>query len=291
MPYSMTAFAHLEQSTPIGMVECRLSTLNSRYLDLHIHLADPFHTLEGSVRKLLSKRLKRGRVECSVRLMHGTESSELVINHDLVRHILSASHQIALQAEHEVTINPVHILRWPGVIQSSKPDQSSVNSVVLPVVEQTVETLVNSRQREGSALAVCLMECCDAISKITVSLRQQLPNILGRQRERFQQRLKTLLGEDAFPVNELRMEQEFAILVQKSGVAEEMDRLDTHLLEVRRLLKEDTAIGRQLEFLVQELNREANTLGAKSNTIETDLMAIDLKVLIDQLREQLQNIE
>ncbi len=294
MPCSMTAFAHLKQTTAIGVVECRLRTLNSRYLDLHLHLADALYTVEGKIRERLSARLKRGRIECHVQLEEAGEAAELVINQAVARRVLSACKQIALHAGQSTAINPMHVLRWPGVIQPPLRQQhlQSADSVVLPIVEQVVNALINARQREGEALAARLRERCDAIDSIVTALRRKLPDLIERQRDRLQQRLKVLLSAvDQHPVSELRTDQEIAILAQKADITEELDRLDTHLIEVRRLLSSNAAVGRQLEFLVQELNREANTLGAKSNAIETSHAAIELKLLIDQLREQVLNIE
>ena len=293
MPHSMTAFAQEEQNTRIGVIQCELRSLNSRYLDLQLRLADELRSLETAIRERVSARLRRGRVDCNMRLATLSDQSNLVVDQTRVTCILSACRQIAARMDRPGTVSPFDILNWPGVVQknSHRHDPQVIAEVMLPLLDRTLDSLIATRQREGAALADRLIERCDAMSGISDNLRQQLPTIMLQQRKRLTKHWAEHLAGNAQSVSESRIEQEIVILVQKSDIAEELDRLDTHLTEVRRLLDTDKAIGRRLDFLLQELNREANTLGSKSISIETSRASVELKILTDQMREQVQNLE
>ncbi len=232
--------------------------------------------------------LNRGKVECTLRYTPSeTSDAELKINLELARQLRDASEEIADLLANPAAINPLDILRWPGVLAQTETDIKAIHNAALELFRNALDELIDNRTREGMELKQLINQRLDAISAVVTQVRQRMPEILEKQRQNLIQRLK----EAQVELDANRVEQEIVLLAQKSDVDEELDRLDTHVSEVRRVLEQKDPIGRRLDFLMQELNREANTLSSKSIVAETTQCAVELKVLIEQMREQIQNIE
>ena len=287
MTRSMTAFARQEAEFEWGSLSWEIRSVNHRYLEPHLRLPDNLRELEGSLRESLRKTLSRGKVECTLRFNPEARVKQLVVNEEFTSQVVSAAETVqSLLSEHRA-IDPLELLRWPGVLQDVKLDMDLVKTAARTLFSQALDDLLEGRKREGVELALLIEQRLDAISAIVVDVRGKMPQILQAQRENLKQRLEELKVD----LDEGRLEQEMALLAQKADVDEEMDRLDTHVQEVRRVLKQKGPIGRRLDFLMQELNREANTLSSKSIVANTTQSAVELKVLIEQMREQIQNIE
>jgi len=286
MNRSMTAFARLDTQTPWGLMCWELRSVNHRYLDVSIRLPEEFRPLEMLLRERIQQRLKRGKVDGTLYFQANKSNGQWQINPDLVQQLWDKVQQINAIIGNTTPPNVLDILRWQGVLETNILDVEEVGKTVLEHFDTVLAQLIAHREREGTQLTTLIEQRCAAIANIVAQIRNELPLILQSQRERLQTRLTELVELDSE-----RLEQEIVILAQKMDVAEELERLETHLVEVRQTLKKDQAIGRRLDFLVQELHREANTLGAKSNHINTSRYAVELKVLIEQIREQTQNIE
>ena len=285
---SMTAFARQESQGEWGALQLELRTVNQRYLEISPRLAEELRPLEPKIRERLGQRLSRGKVECNLRYQPPQGSgSELALNLELVRQLAHASREIDGIIYNPAPINALEVLRWPGVIESSHIDPQQLGQETMALLERALDELAANREREGASLKQIILQRCDGADAVIQQVRRHLPAILDGQR----QRLLARLHEARKELDPERLEQEMVILAQKTDVAEEMDRLATHLTEVRRVLDTDEPVGRRLDFLMQELNREANTLGAKSIDTETTRASVELKVLIEQMREQVQNIE
>ena len=287
MTRSMTAFARQEAEFEWGSLSWEIRSVNHRYLEPHLRLPDNLRELEGSLRESLRKTLSRGKVECTLRFNPEARVKQLVVNEEFTNQVVSAAENVqSLLSEHRA-IDPLELLRWPGVLQDAKLDMDIVKAAARTLFSQSLEDLLEGRKREGVELALLIEQRLDAISAIVVEVREKMPQILQAQRDNLKERLEELKVD----LDEGRLEQEMALLAQKADVDEEMDRLATHVQEVRRVLKQKGPIGRRLDFLMQELNREANTLSSKSIVANTTQSAVELKVLIEQMREQIQNIE
>lgn len=286
---SMTAFSRQAGQYDWGSLVWEIRSVNHRYLEPSFKLPDHLRVLEAGLREKLRKQLSRGKVECALRIQqHGSAgSSELQINQDLARELIAASDTIKGIMDKPAAIDPLQILQWPGVISESSADPELIQQQAMETFQTGLEQLIESREREGAELKCFIEQRLDAIDTITEAVRVQLPQILAAQRQKLQGRLQELKAE----LNEDRLEQEMVILAQKADVDEELDRLKTHVGEVRRVLDKGQACGRRLDFLMQELNREANTLSSKSIVSDTTQASVELKVLIEQMREQIQNIE
>ncbi len=286
---SMTAFARQTSQQEWGSFVWEIRSVNHRYLEPTFKLSENVRHLENDFRNILRKNLSRGKVECSVRVQLGgsEKSNELSLNNELIAQIINATEQIQNRLEDPAKLNPLEILKWPGVISESEINTEMMSPQILELFQSTLMQLIESREREGSALRDFIKQRLDTIATITLDVRTQLPLILKTQRVKLSERLEQLKTE----LDPDRLEQEMVLLAQKADVDEELDRLDTHLEEVRRVLNKGGACGRRLDFLMQELNREANTLSSKSIVSETTQAAVELKVLIEQMREQIQNIE
>ncbi|MEZ5536389.1 MAG: YicC/YloC family endoribonuclease [Thiolinea sp.] len=285
---SMTAFAHCESSSPQGKLGWEIRTVNHRYLDVSIRLPEEFRAQENAFRQLIQSKLQRGKLEASLRYTAGVgENTSVVINEPLARALIIACRQIEAITDQPDPLKAVDILRWPGVTQDTPPDLESLAEQATELLEQALQDLLDTREREGKRLAEFIYQRCDQIAEITVRIRKRRPEIIRGIREKINQRIEDL---DITPDNN-RLEQELVMLAQRLDVDEELDRLMAHLDEITSVLERDEPIGRRLDFLMQELNREANTLASKSNDAETTQAAVDLKVLIEQMREQIQNIE
>jgi uncharacterized protein (TIGR00255 family) len=286
---SMTSFARQTSQQDWGSFVWEIRSVNHRYLEPSFKLSDNVRHLENDLRKLLRKNLSRGKVECSVRVQLGVAdtSNNLSIDDELLSQIIGAVKKVQNQLDEPTTLNPLDILKWPGVILEAETNTESMSPEILNLFETTLKQLIEGREREGSALRNFIEQRLTTIAQITLDVRAQLPAILQTQRVKLSDRLEQLKTE----LDPERLEQEMVLLAQKADVDEELDRLDTHINEVRRVLKKGGACGRRLDFLMQELNREANTLSSKSIVSETTQAAVELKVLIEQMREQIQNIE
>ncbi len=285
---SMTAFARRDTQADWGSLTCEIRTVNHRYLEPSLRLPDALRDLENDFREQLRTQLRRGKVDVSLRLQLSESADQgLQVNEKLAGALNEAANRINRMLDNPAHINAIDILRWPGVLTSAEQDLEPVKSVAQEVFSQTVEELIAVRQREGERLQPLFEDRLTTLSAGIAELRQRMPDLLSQQDKNLRDRIRAAGVE----LDEERLAQEMVMLAQKSDVAEELDRLDAHVSEVRETLASDEAIGRRLDFLMQELNREANTLSSKSIDAGVSRMAVDFKVLIEQMREQIQNIE
>ncbi|XSG85128.1 MAG: YicC/YloC family endoribonuclease [Methylohalobius sp. ZOD2] len=288
MVYSMTAFSEHEGRTPQYTLRWEIRSLNSRYLDLILRLPDNLRFLEPEIRKQIGGRLNRGKVECGLKLGPSTDASfAFELNRPVAEAVVRALSEIDPLLEASAPVSPLEVARWPGVLQEAGMDRQAVEAAALESLEAALEKLLTMRQREGAQLAQFLRQRCEKIRRQVTQARQALPQALPQLRDKLLGKIREMTQSPDFD----RLEQELVYLAQKWDVTEELDRLDTHLEEVDRLLTQDHPIGRRLDFLCQEMNREANTLAAKSASTALTQYAIEIKVLIEQMREQVQNIE
>ena len=287
MIHSMTAFARAEQAGANGTLSWELRSVNHRYLEPHLRLPDAFRDLEGALREALRNGLSRGKVECTLRFAEDSAGKPLQVDLERAAQLVAAAESVASLIKHPAPLNPLEVLSWPGVLVADATDPQALNKAALSLFKQALDELKHSRSREGIELAKLLNERLDSIDDEVAALRELVPQMLAAQRQKILDRSAELQAE----LDPQRLEQELVILAQKSDVAEELDRLSTHVSEVRRVLKSGGAAGRRLDFLMQELNREANTLGSKAFDTRSTQAAVNLKVLIEQMREQVQNIE
>ncbi|MDP2245264.1 YicC/YloC family endoribonuclease [Pseudomonas sp.] len=287
MIHSMTAFARAEQAGTNGTLSWELRSVNHRYLEPHLRLPESFRDLEGAVREALRNGLSRGKVECTLRFAEDSAGKPLQVDRERAAQLVAAAESIASLIKHPAPLNPLEVLSWPGVLVADAADPQALNKTALNLFKQALDELKQSRLREGIDLAKLLNDRLDSIDSEVAALRELVPQMLAIQRQKILDRSAELQAE----LDPQRLEQELVILAQKSDVAEELDRLATHVSEVRRVLKSGGAAGRRLDFLMQELNREANTLGSKAFDTRSTQAAVNLKVLIEQMREQVQNIE
>ena len=284
---SMTAFARREASFAGGSLMWEIRSVNHRYLEIQFRLPDTLRHLESVFRDLLRERLGRGKVDCTLRLqIHDASATRLNLDRQLLERLHNACREIEALGE-LARPSSIDLLRWPGVIAEPEPDLDAIGVDSRALLESTLDELVAMRTREGGTLAGFMRQRLDAIKAIVAQLEQRLPQILGAQREKLAERCAELGVE----LDRERLEQEVVLLAQKSDVAEELARIGTHVDETRRTLDQGGACGRRLDFLMQEFNREANTLSSKSLSSDTTQSAVELKVLIEQMREQVQNIE
>ncbi len=287
MVHSMTAFARNEQATAHGTLSWELRSVNHRYLEPHLRLPEAFRDLEGAVREALRQGLSRGKVECTLRFAEESAGKQLQVDNERARQVIAAAEQVAALIQQPAPLNPLEVLAWPGVLVADSADPQALNAAALQLFDQALSDLKAGRAREGAELAKLLNERLDSILDEVAALRELVPQMLAGQRQKIETRFAEMQAE----LDPQRLEQELVLLAQKSDVAEELDRLSTHVSEVRRVLKAGGAAGRRLDFLMQELNREANTLGSKAFDPRSTQAAVNLKVLIEQMREQVQNIE
>lgn len=285
---SMTAFARETHNGAFGELAWELRSVNHRYLEPHIRLPEELRALEPAVRDRLAARLQRGKVDCSLRYDPAVGAvGSLRVNRAFVEQLLAAGDQISSLIGRSAEPSAFDLLRWPGVIQEQERDLDQVTDAALRLLDQTLTTLLRTREREGQRLAVLLRERCDRMQESVLRVRALMPQVMAGVRKRLADRLAELRGE----LDAGRLEQEMALFAARLDVDEEMDRLEAHVAEVRDVLDRDEPVGRRLDFLMQELNREANTLGSKSADVEVTREAVEMKVLIEQLREQIQNLE
>jgi uncharacterized protein (TIGR00255 family) len=265
-----------------------LRSVNQRYLEINPRLPEELRQLEPKLRSRIDKRLGRGKVDCTLRYQSPVAgTAELKVNTDLVRQLAHASREVDSLIYNPAPVNSIDVLRWPGVLESVGVNMEQLQSTALTLLDQALDELDENRCREGEKLKAIILQRCDSADEVVSAVRARLPDVLAAVRQRLNDRLAELRQE----LDQNRLEQEMVLLTQKLDVDEEMDRLVTHLGEVRQVLERDEPVGRRLDFLMQELNREANTLGSKSADSETTKASVELKVLIEQMREQIQNIE
>lgn len=288
MAYSMTAFARQELVRDWGTLTLELRSVNHRYLDVSMRMPEDFRNLELKIREKISAKLARGKVDVGLKFNRtDTAAGEILLNMELVEQISKASREIDHILYNPNGISSLDILRWPGVIKTPELNSEELSKALFELLDVTLNDMLSGRQREGEKLVELIQQRCQSISEVIVVVKKRLPEIMQSWREKLLARIK----EASIEVDESRVEQELVMLAQKTDVDEELDRLTTHVAEVERVLKEQKPIGRRLDFLMQELNREANTLGSKSIDSETTKASVDLKVFIEQMREQIQNIE
>ncbi len=286
---SMTGFARREASGQWGSLVCELRSVNHRFLESGFRLPDELRVLESELRQILMRELKRGKVDCSFnyRDAHGAELA-LEIDSMALNRVLTRVKELASSmpdANH--TVNLLDVLRWPGVVREDSSGGEEMLVAARALFAQTVTELANTRAREGERLRELIEQRCTGLEGLVAQVRTRLPEVQLRIRERLNERLAELKAQ----VDQDRLEQELAMLLQRLDVDEELDRLTGHIQEIRRVVGGNEPAGRRLDFLMQELNREANTLSSKSQDLETTRAAVDMKVLIEQMREQVQNIE
>ena len=288
MARSMTAFARQELVKDWGTLTLELRSVNHRYLDVSLRLPEDFRNLESKIREKVTEKLGRGKVDVSLRFSRSdTDSGEIIIDKELIKQLSNASREIDHILYNADSVSSFDILRWPGVIKTPELDSDELTAALFELLDVTLDELLEGREREGEKLSALIQQRCNSISEVIVNVKKRLPEIMQIWREKLVKRIQ----EASVEVDENRLEQELVIIAQKTDVDEELDRLVTHVAEVERVLKDKKPIGRRLDFLMQELNREANTLGSKSIDTETTKASVDLKVLIEQMREQIQNIE
>ena len=285
---SMTAFARVQQGLEQGELIWELRSVNQRFLELCFKMPEDFRASETRFREILQQRLKRGKVECFLRFNENAAQSEAInINAQQVKALSNACHEVNNFLHQPSEVDAIKVLQWPGVIQESKLDMKPVLTACESALQQAIDELIANREREGVRMADLILQRCESIQDIVNQARKNMPEIQSRYQKKIRERLDALDVE----VNADRLEQELVYQAQKMDVDEELDRLDSHLTEMRDVLNRDEAVGRRLDFLMQELNREANTLGSKSADISSTNASVELKVLIEQMREQIQNIE
>jgi len=283
----MTAFARAEHAGDQGTLVWELRSVNHRYLEPHLRLPEALRDLEGAVREALRQGVSRGKIECTLRFSEDSAGRPLQVDRARATHLVAAAETVASLIQQPAPLNPLEVLAWPGVLVADASDPQALNAQAMTLFEQALGELKAGRAREGAELARLINERLDAMSEEVATLRTLVPHMLAVQRQKLLDRFADLRAE----LDPQRLEQEMVMLAQKSDVAEELDRLGTHVTEVRRVLASGGATGRRLDFLMQELNREANTLGSKAFDPRSTQAAVNLKVLIEQMREQVQNIE
>ncbi len=288
MIYSMTAYARKEIKADWGTAVWEIRSVNQRYLETYFRMPEQFRGLEPVLRERFRKRLARGKVECNLRFeANPAAQGDLSINEALANQVINAAKQVMTLTGDENRINPFQIMQWPGVMETPEQDMDAINKDLLAGFDAALSEFIEARGREGDNMKALIEQRLTAITEEVVKVRARMPEILTWQRER-------LLGkfeEAKIELDASRVEQELIVLAQKSDVAEELDRLDSHVKEATNILKKGGAVGRRLDFMMQEFNRESNTLASKSISTDITASGVELKVLIEQMREQIQNIE
>ncbi|MFX4227318.1 MAG: YicC/YloC family endoribonuclease [Porticoccaceae bacterium] len=288
MPYSMTGFARSEHKSDWGSICCEVKSVNHRFLDIYFRMPDSLREFELDLRNLIKGSVSRGKIECSIQVqINPGHSRGKSYDAEAANAVIEAAEAIARQIDSPAAINPLDVLRMPGVSSSVEVESQELFSAAKAALNQALEQHRQMRLREGNEMSRLVEQRIDAIAGQVSIVKTVLPEI----RKALKQRLLDRLDQLNVETDADRLEQELVYQAQRIDVDEEIDRLETHMQEVRNTLKEDQPIGRRLDFLMQELNREANTLGSKSQAVESTNVSIELKVLIEQMREQIQNIE
>lgn len=285
--YSMTGFARRELKADWGTAVWEIRSVNQRYLETFYRLPEQFRSLEPILREKFRKALQRGKVECALRFsLNEANVGEIAINQDLAKQILQAASWVQENGD-TTKADPIDILRWPGVIAAQETDTDVIKKQMLECFELTLKDFISSRASEGGNMKALIEQRLDAIATQATKVEAHMPSVLEWQKER----ILNKFSEAKIELDATRVEQEMIMMAQKTDVAEELDRLKSHVSETQSILKKGGPVGRRLDFMMQEFNREANTLGSKSINSEITQSAVELKVLIEQMREQIQNIE
>jgi len=284
----MTAFARQSIEKDWGNGAWEIRSVNSRFLETNFRLPESFRYLEFKLREKLRKKLNRGKIDCSLRLdMSQGSSDDLSIDVDIANSVLKSHRQLEKISNIAQEPSLTRLLSWPGIIKKTETDSEQMELELLSSLDEAIDQLITMRGREGDSITDMIQQRVDGISQQVNYVREEMPEIIKWQKEKILARFEEIKLE----FDELRIEQEMVMVAQKIDVDEELDRLDAHIKEISRLLKKGGVVGRRLDFLMQELNREANTLGSKSISSKTTAASVELKVLIEQMREQIQNIE
>ncbi len=284
----MTGFAQSDTATPQGVLLWELRSVNNRYLEVQLRLPELFRPIENEVRQLAAARLGRGRIEASLTLRNPQgQLAASQLNLALARQIIGHARALADEIRNTAALNPLELLRWPGILEQEEQDLSALLPMAVAGFDAALTDLDDARGREGARIEEMFERRLAEIESGVAAVVARLPAVLTRIRERLAERIEAL----GIPADRERLEQEIALLAQKLDVSEELDRLTAHIAEFRSNLRSGIPVGRRLDFLVQEFNREANTLASKSADADTTRQAVDIKVLIEQIREQVQNVE
>lgn len=285
---SMTAFASKEAVLGLYTINCELRSVNHRYSDIFLKTPETLRFLDPLLRSLITEKLKRGKIECVISYKkQDSQFNLLEINQPAVAALLDATTRIEQQMQNPLAFSALDVLQFPGIQQEPELDKDSIQTALQLLMQETLSAMLDVRCREGEQLGKLIVERCEQMSELVRQGQQRMPEVLGNLRKKLNSRINELSGEPDFD----RLEQELVLLAQKLDIDEELDRLNTHIDEVRRVLERDEPIGRRLDFLMQEMNREANTVGSKAADKQLTQISIELKVLIEQMREQVQNIE
>lgn len=288
MTYSMTAFAREEARKEQISLSWELRSVNQRYLDSSFRLPEEFRDMEHQLQQLLKGRITRGKVECTLKMAgKAKQNYDISVNQAVLKALMTRINELKQTIPLAEYLNPIELLKWPGVIEDTPVRSDDLTSLVISTFTQALGSMISMREREGEALKGFLLSNLEELESIVLQLRKDAPTIALQLKEKVTSKLEDL----NFELDKGRLEQEIIFLAQKADVREELDRLISHIEEVKSTLDLDKPVGRKLDFLMQELNREANTLGSKSTLAETSLHAVEIKVLIEQMREQIQNIE
>ena len=286
MIHSMTGYARKEFKGDWGTAVWEIRSVNQRYLETYLRLPEQLRGLEPILRERFRKHLERGKVECNLRFESQTNAGQLQVNEALAEQLIDSALWVIDRAG-QGQLNPLDVLRWPGVMATPEQDMDELNTRLLAGFDEVLGLFIESRQSEGDKLKAVIEQRLEGIESEVTKVRAFMPQILDWQR----QKLIDRLAEAKLELDPTRIEQEIILLAQRIDVAEELDRLGMHIAETRKILKKGGSCGRRLDFMMQEFNRESNTLGSKSINAETTQSAVELKVLIEQMREQIQNIE
>ncbi len=285
---SMTAFSDCETALSGWIFSWEVRSVNHRYLDIALRLPETFHYLEPHVRATLADYLKRGKVDCSLLCKKtAAAATRLQIDRGLIRELLTASQEIEALMVKSAPLSALELIRWPGVLSERAVDRESLERPLLDLLQQALKKLTQARELEGKHIALVIEERCVQMHEQIARMHQLLPDSLKGIRQKIIARMTEISARP----DENRLEQELVYLTQKLDISEEIDRLDAHIMEVKRLLNVPEPVGRRLDFLMQEMNREANTLASKAADLALTRAAVEIKVLIEQMREQIQNVE
>ncbi len=285
----MTGFSRVQAESEMGTLSIEIKSVNSRYLDIFFKMPDSLKPFENDLRKALGNRLARGKVECNIRF-YAAATEQLSINEDYVTALLSVSKKIA-ETHNINNVGMGELLRLSGVLVETPADTDKLKAWLIPLFEQAIDELLQQRQNEGNHLNQLINERLSSVAEIIASVKDNYQASIDNVKDKLHTKLDELAERFQSQVDEQRFEQEMIYLLQKMDIAEEIDRLQGHMIEVKKLLDSDVAIGRKLDFLMQEMNRESNTIASKSQNLGVTLNAVELKVLLEQMREQIQNIE
>lgn len=288
MTFSMTGFAALEQSLDSATLLLEIRAVNSRYLDLHFKLDENLRSFEPAIREQIGAHLSRGKIECKINLMHRSKANQTMqLDGHLMQQLAAIGAQAQVHFPESRPLSVADILRWPGVVMTEVPNQDTLVEDVKKLVNQGLKELNASRAREGEKMKALILDRLSQIEVLVEKVKPLLPALV----KEYQAKLESKLQENLKNIDPERVAQELVLFAQRIDVDEELGRLTAHISEVKRILNSDAPAGKRLDFLMQELNREANTLGSKSVSVQTTQVSMELKVLIEQMREQIQNIE